>query len=114
MKVWIVALCGLLATLVCLGDNYTGLCQEAAELSQRQDYQGAIAKYREALAIRPGAPEALNNLAVMFYQVGRYPEALHITGKLWRTHPELPSAALVAGMAAVQCNRSSEAIEPLQ
>ena len=114
MKVSIVALCGLLASLVCLADSYANLCLQAAELSQQQNYQGAIAKYREALAIRPGAPEASNNLAVMLYQVGRYPEALQIVGKLWPTHPEMLSAALIAGMAAVQCNRASEAIEPLQ
>jgi tetratricopeptide (TPR) repeat protein len=114
MKVWIVALCSLLASLVCLADSYTNLCVQAAELSQRQDYQGAIAKYEQALAIRPGAPEASNNLAVMLYQVGRYSDALQITGKLWRSHPELHSAALIAGMSAVQCNRASDAIEPLQ
>src|SRR5436305_799823 len=103
----------LLAEVLCGADSYTSLCEEAAECSRRQQYEEAIHKYQSALAIRPGAPEASNNLAVMFYQVRRYSDALRITLALWRTHPELKSAALIAGMSAVQCNRAGDAIEPL-
>ena len=95
-------------------DSYASLCQQAAESSQRHDYQGAILRYQRALEIKPDGPEALNNLAVMYYQVGRFPEALRISSKLWPGHPELKSAALIAGMSAVQCNRPAEAIRPLE
>jgi tetratricopeptide (TPR) repeat protein len=102
---WAVSLAG--------ADSYESLCQDAAQLTQRQDYQGAIAKYQAALAMRPGAPEASNNLGVMLYQTGRFLEALQVTSTLWRAHPEIKSAALIAGMSAVQLNRPSDAIEPL-
>lgn len=108
------ACCILLTGLLLqAADSYASLCQQAAELSRQHDYPGAIVKYQAALAVRPGAPEASNNLAVMLYQVGRFSEALHVTSGLWRAHPEMKSAALIAGMAAVQCNRPAEAIEPL-
>ncbi|HEX4770257.1 MAG TPA: tetratricopeptide repeat protein [Bryobacteraceae bacterium] len=109
------ACCILLTGLLLqAADSYASLCQQAAELSKQHDYQGAIVKYQAALAIRPGAPEASNNLAVMLYQVGRFSEALALSSGLWRAHPEVKSAALIAGMAAVQCNRPREAIEPLE
>jgi tetratricopeptide (TPR) repeat protein len=113
MKTRVIAFCIFLAGSVGGADRYTILCQEAAESSKRQDYQQAIRDYQEALTLLPGAPEASNNLAVMYYQVGRFPEALQLTSPLWRSHPELKSAALLAGMAAVQCNKPSEALEPL-
>jgi len=95
-------------------DRYTELCQEAAALSQQGKYETAIQRYRTALAIRPGAPEALNNLAVMYYQTRRYSEAFEIASHLWPQHPELKSAALIAGMSAVQINKPQSAIAPLE
>ncbi len=101
------------AQSVC-ADRYTELCQQAAVLSQQGNYDAAIQTYRAALVIRPAAPEALNNLAVMYYETHRYAEAFEITSPLWQKHPELKSAALIAGMAAVQINRPQSAIAPLE
>ena len=95
-------------------DRYADLCKEAASLSQQGNYDAAIQNYKAALSIRPGAPEALNNLAVMYYSSRRYAEAFKITSALWPQHPELRSAALIAGMAAVQCNQPQRAIAPLE
>ncbi len=114
MRTRCLAFCTLFAVLLWGADSYASLCQQAAESSQRDDYEGAILQYQRALEIKPDGSEALNNLAVMYYQVGRFPEALRITSKLWPVHPELKSAALIAGMSAVQCNRPAEAIRPLQ
>jgi tetratricopeptide (TPR) repeat protein len=50
----------------------------------------------------------------MYYELARYPDAFEIASKIWAGHPELRSAALIAGMAAVQCNRPKDAVAPLQ
>jgi len=105
----------LLATAAVAGaDEYANLFRGAAVDTQQGKYEQAILKYKAALALRPGAPEALNNLALMYYEQKQYAEALTTAGKIWAAHPELKSAALIAGMAAVQCNRPREAIGPLE
>lgn len=82
--------------------------------SESGQYRQAIQEYKAALAIRPDAAEAMNNLAVMFYQLHRYAEAFETAAKIWKAHPELKSASLIAGMAAVQMDHAKDAIEPLQ
>jgi protein O-GlcNAc transferase len=94
-------------------DEYSDLFREAAAYTQQGKYEQAVAKYRAALAIRPAAPEAVNNLAVMYYELRRYSDAFDTASQIWESHPELKSAALIAGMSAVQCNRPKEAIAPL-
>ncbi len=94
--------------------TYEELFQQAAAFAQNGNYQGAIENYQQALRLRPNAPDALNNLAAMYYQTHRYSEAYGITAKLWRDHPEMVSAALIAGLAAVQCQRYRDAFPPLE
>ncbi len=95
-------------------DDYADLFRKAAAYTQQGQYEQAILEYKAALAIRPGAPEALNNLAVMYYELGKYPDAFDVASKIWKDHPELKPAALITGMAAVQMNRPKEAIAPLE
>lgn len=95
-------------------DNYEDLFRQAADLSARGKYDQAIEDYKAALLLRPGAGEALNNLAVMYYAAHRYAEAFSTAAGIWKTHPEIASAALVTGMAAVQCNRPRDALKPLE
>jgi tetratricopeptide (TPR) repeat protein len=104
----------LLTAFALRADEYADLFREAAAYTQQGKYDQAIVKYKAALLIRPGAPEALNNLALMYYELARYPDAFEIASKIWAGHPELRSAALIAGMAAVQCNRPKDAVAPLQ
>ena len=42
------------------------LFRQAGELSARGDYTGAIERFKAALVLRPGAPEAMSNLGVMY------------------------------------------------
>lgn len=95
-------------------DRFTQLCNEAAALSQQGHYDEAIHKYKAALAIRPSSPQALNNLAVMYYSAHRYADALTTAARVWPAHREMKSAALILGMAAVQCNRPKTALPPLE
>lgn len=100
------------ATLI--ADDYAELFRQAAADSQQGKYEQAIVAYKAALAIRPGAPEALSNLAVMYYEAQHYAAAFETASKVWESHPELPAAALIAGLAAVQCNRPRDALAPLE
>lgn len=102
------------ALLLAIASDYEGLFQRASALAGEGKYAEAIQQYEAALAIRPGAAEALNNLAVLYYQVRRYPEALEASSKIWKENPRMMSAALIAGLAAVQCDRAPDAIEPLE
>jgi len=95
-------------------DDYENLFRQAADLSAHGKYTEAINDYQAALRLRPGASEALNNLAAMYYAAGRYAEALNTASGIWKAHPEMESAALITGMAAVRCNLPREAVEPLE
>jgi tetratricopeptide (TPR) repeat protein len=106
--------CFLALVTLLRADHYDDLFRQAADLSARGKYDQAIEDYKAALLLRPGAVEALNNLAVMYYAAHRYAEAFSTAGGIWKTHPEMASAALVTGMAAVQCNRPRDALKPLE
>ena len=97
-----------------LADDYEDLFRKAADLGAHGEYGKAIEDYKAALRLRPGASEALNNLAAMYYAAGRYAEAFDATAGIWKSHPEMESAALIHGMASVQCNKPRDALEPLQ
>jgi tetratricopeptide (TPR) repeat protein len=103
----------LLVNVGVFADDYADLFRAAAAYAQQGKYAEALSKYKAALVIRPGSTEALNNLAVMYYELRKYPEAFATASPIWASHPELKSAALIAGMSAVQCNRPKEAIGPL-
>lgn len=95
-------------------DDYVELLRSAAADTRDGRYEKAVSEYQSALALRPGAPEALNNLAVAYYEIHRYREAYAAVSGLWESHPELKSAALIAGLAAVQCDRAKDAVAPLE
>ncbi len=96
------------------GDNYAELFSQAAALSRAGNYAGAIAKYREALVLRPGAPEALSNLAVVDYAAGKYRDAWDSASQALAKQPDSSPAALIAGLAAIRLGRLSEAVSPLE
>jgi tetratricopeptide (TPR) repeat protein len=94
--------------------SYESLFRQAAELSSQRKYAEAIQCYQAALRIRPDAPEALNNLAVMYYALGDYKQAWETTAQLARGPEEFPSADLVAGLSAVRIGIPAKAIDPLE
>src|SRR6266849_8289588 len=94
--------------------TYESLFKDAATQSARGDYAAAIRKYEEALGLRPGAPEALNNLGVVYYAAGRYGEAADTMSRVIREQPEFPSANLILGLALIRLERANETISPLE
>lgn len=95
-------------------DDYELLFRQAAEFSNQGKYLEAIGKYNAALAMRPGAPEALNNLAAMYYTTGSYMRAWDLAERALKAQPGMASAALIAGLSAVRCDRPADAIAPLE
>jgi len=69
--------------------SYDDLFHEAAELSAQRNFDGAIEKIRAALQQRPGAPEALSNLGVIYHLAGRYREAVETMEVVVRSNPKL-------------------------
>lgn len=114
IRLALIAACMALAGESLFADEYSDLLRSGASDTRDGKYDSAIASYKAALKLRPGAPEALNNLAVVYYQVHRYSEAYNAVAGIWGSHRELKSAALIAGLAAVQCNRPKDAIAPLE
>jgi tetratricopeptide (TPR) repeat protein len=114
MMLRMLACCLLVGSAILHADEYANLFQKAAAFGRQGNYQGAILAYQAALKLRPDAPEALNNLAVMYYEAREYSKAFDTASRIWVSHPELKSAALIAGMAAVQCNRPQDATAPLE
>lgn len=69
-----------LAGAVCLAQvpsaEVEKLFQEALQMQQNGDIQGAIAAYKHLLQIRPGVAPALANLGAALAKTGRYEEAI--------------------------------------
>ena len=99
---------------VVYGQTYESLFQDAAALSANRDYEGAARKYEDALRLRPGAPEVLNNLGVVFYAAGRYREAAESMSRVLRVQPDLSSANLILGLSMIRLDRAVEATPPLE
>jgi tetratricopeptide (TPR) repeat protein len=94
-------------------DDYDSLFREAAALSSQRNYKDAVHLYEAALKLRPNAPEALNNLAVMYYAAGDYEKAWETASRIVHTQRTFSSAQLIAGLSAIRLSRPAEAIQPL-
>ena len=108
--------CAVLFVLLCAtlaADDYDALFRDAAALSSQAKYKEAIRLYESALKVRPGAPEALNNLAVMYYAAGEYQSAWETASRVLHMPQAFASAQLVAGLSAIHLSRPADAIGPL-
>ncbi|MBI1955138.1 MAG: tetratricopeptide repeat protein, partial [Acidobacteria bacterium] len=88
-------------------------------LHQKGEWQPAIAAYREALALKPDFPEALNNLGNALGQLNRSAEEIAVYEEVVRRYGEATEAALQVQVARAlfnkgnrlgQLNRSEEEI----
>jgi len=94
--------------------SYDDLFGQAAALSARGDYTAAIDKFRVALKLRPGAPEALSNLGVMYHMAARYGEAVETMDAVVKSNPDLFPARLILGLDLIHLQRSADAIVHLE
>jgi tetratricopeptide (TPR) repeat protein len=110
-------LCVASLAVFCLALNaqsYEDLFREAGESSARRDYDGAIVKFKAALKLRPGAPEAMSNLGVMYHLAGRYRDAVETMERVVESSPDLFPARLVLGLDLVRLDRTGEAVPHLE
>ncbi|MBI2371302.1 MAG: tetratricopeptide repeat protein [Deltaproteobacteria bacterium] len=88
--------------------NTLGLA--AMQAGQRAQAEAA---FRQALSREPGFVEALNNLGVLYNEIGRHREAVTVLQAALRQAPSA-SAANNLGYAFLQLNRDAEALAAFQ
>jgi tetratricopeptide (TPR) repeat protein len=87
---------------------------KATEAQSAGDVQGAIAAYKNALAIRPTVGELWSNLGLMQHQAGDTADALASFASAHRLQPKLFVPVLFLGLENLEMNRPKEAIPYLQ
>ena len=105
---------GVVSCALLQAHSYEDLFRQAEQLSVRRDYAGAIQKYKDALKLRPGAPEAMSNLGVMYHAVGQYLAAVKTLTEVVRTNPDVFPAQLILGLSLVRLNRAPDAVPHLK
>ena len=86
----------------------------ASELGQQKEYNAAIAKWNEALALSPDDAKAHNNLGVLLEMVGRAGDALAHYRKAVESEPDFPDGYTNLGIALARAGRPDEAIPYLE
>lgn len=78
----------------------------ALALVQTGDPAGAEAAFRSALALAPGQPALLGNLATLLRRQGRAAEALPLWQQVTRLQPRLPGGWLDLGQTALELRQT--------
>ncbi|HVN04329.1 MAG TPA: tetratricopeptide repeat protein, partial [Bryobacteraceae bacterium] len=86
----------------------------ASELGDKKQYDAAIAKWNEALALSPDDAKALSNLGVVLETVGRAPEAMADYRKAIASESDYPNAYMNLGVALARAGKLDEGIPYLE
>src|ERR1017187_2773282 len=89
--------------------RFESLLAEACEAQARNDFRGAAASYRQAVAIRPDIAELRSNLGLMQHQSGDYPQAAESFRAALHLNQALFVPNLFLGLDLLQLNRPREA-----
>src|SRR5262245_11918258 len=79
-----------------------------------QDWTGAEAAFRRAIALRAAFPEAWSELGYALRNQGRYPESLPAYDEALRLRPDFPEALEYLGEAYVKMGRVDDARRVLE
>ena len=82
----------------------------ASELGQKNQYDAAIVKWKEALALSPDDAKAHSNLGVVLATVGRMDEAIAQYKKAVEFEPDYPNSYTNLGVAMARKGKLDEAI----
>jgi tetratricopeptide (TPR) repeat protein len=74
-----------------------------------KDWTAAVGSFRKAVEIRPGFPEAWNELGYALRNQGRYDESVRAYDEALRLRPRFPEALEYLGEAYVKMGRLDEA-----
>ena len=86
----------------------------ASELGDKKEYDAAIAKWNEALALSPEDAKAQSNLGVLLAVVGRTDEAMAHYRKAVESEPDYPDGYTNLGIALARAGKLDDAIPYLQ
>jgi len=86
----------------------------ASELGQKKDYDAAIGKWNEALALSPDDAKAQSNLGVLLAAVGRADEAMAHYRKAVESEPDYPDGYTNLGIALARAGSLDDAIPYLE
>jgi predicted O-linked N-acetylglucosamine transferase (SPINDLY family) len=90
-------------------DKVRAALSEAARLHQAGRLQQAVTFYEQALALEPGIPQALSNLALALKALGRVDDAIARCEQALKLKPDAPEILLNLGMLLREKRRSREA-----
>ena len=85
-----------------------------AALYDAGKYEAAIGQYRQALAIKPDDPDALNNMGNAFSAIGRFEEAIAFYKKTIDVYPGYGKAMTNLGSVLYKLGRFDEAAHVLE
>ncbi len=109
---------GLTTSLGLLAQNITPEVQTLYQKAQRaqaaNQTESAVADYQRILQLAPELAPAYNNLGRLFYNLGRFPEAITTLKKGLSLAPDMPPAQVMLGASYVQLKQFSEALSPLE
>ncbi|HUE20292.1 MAG TPA: tetratricopeptide repeat protein [Bryobacteraceae bacterium] len=86
----------------------------ASELGQKNEYEAAIAKWNEALALSPDDAKAHSNLGVLLAAVGRTGEAMAHYRKAVESEPDYPDGYTNLGIALARAGKLDDAVPYLE
>ena len=78
------------------------------------DWEAAVVAFRRAIALRPGFPDAWNELGFALRHQGRYAESLEAYDQALRLRPDFPEALEYLGEAYVKLGRFDDARRVLE
>ncbi|MGA7412672.1 MAG: tetratricopeptide repeat protein [Bryobacteraceae bacterium] len=94
--------------------DFYRMFDEAFKLGEKKQYDAAIAKWNEALALSPDDAKALSNLGMQLAKVGRVEEAKAHYLKATQTEPDYPDGYTNLGIALAREGNYDQAIPYLE
>ncbi len=85
---------------------------QAAQAAEQPEV--AIARYRQILQLDPGIGPAYNNLGRIYFNQGRYGDAIATLTKGLQIAPEMAPAQVMLGASYLALGQPAEALSPLQ
>ncbi len=106
----------LMAGYVCAAQSpaVQQLYQKAHDDQEAGKDDRAVADYRELLRIDPSVAQAYNNLGRLYYNLGRFPEAVTTLKKGLAIAPEMAPANVMLGAALFQLGKPEDALAPIE
>ncbi len=94
--------------------SFESLCKHANGLFTAEQYEEAIAFYKQALALNPTNAQIFFNLGQALYYAKKYPEALYAYKKVLEYKSNHYRAYMQIGRVMIDVRQSEDAIEPLK